>query len=220
MKTTRQEAKDVGDSRYFTGKPCKHGHTSPRRTKDGNCVQCTQVKATKRYYSDTERFKSDARLRYKEDPEKFKSRRAAYHAANPEPAREYRRKYWIENKGELVKKNTAYVKARLKVDPVFAVSRRMRTMIGNCLRVGGFKKTSRTAEILGCDWQFFKAHIERQFLSGMTWANMGKWHIDHITPMASAGTQEEAIALNHVTNLRPIWGVDNLAKHAKIEFLI
>lgn len=93
-------------------------------------------------------------------------------------------------------------------------------MIGNCLRARGFKKDSRTAEILGCDWEFFKTHIERQFLKGMSWENMGEWHIDHITPMASARTQEEAIALNHVSNLRPMWGKENLSKQAKILFLI
>lgn len=27
---------------YFTGKPCKHGHIVPRRTNDGNCVECSK----------------------------------------------------------------------------------------------------------------------------------------------------------------------------------
>lgn len=93
-------------------------------------------------------------------------------------------------------------------------------MIGNCLRVRGFKKNSTTAQILGCDWEFFAAHIERQFLKGMTWSNMGEWHIDHIIPMATATTVEEAIALNHVSNLRPMWGPENLSKNAKVMFLI
>jgi hypothetical protein len=26
--------------RYFTGKPCKHGHIAERRTDTGNCTEC------------------------------------------------------------------------------------------------------------------------------------------------------------------------------------
>lgn len=39
---TRAEAKATGASHYFTGKPCKHGHTAPRKTK-GACVECLKV---------------------------------------------------------------------------------------------------------------------------------------------------------------------------------
>jgi hypothetical protein len=28
-------------------------------------------------------------------------------------------------------------------------------------------------------------HIERQFSNGMTWENMGKWHLDHVLPLSS-----------------------------------
>lgn len=54
----------------------------------------------------------------------------------------------------------------------------------------------------------------------MTWANRHLWHIDHIVPMATATTEAEAIALNHFTNLRPVWGADNLAKGAKQTHLL
>jgi len=39
---TRAEAKATGASHYFTGKPCKHGHVAPRKTK-GACVECLKV---------------------------------------------------------------------------------------------------------------------------------------------------------------------------------
>jgi len=37
---TRAAALAAGLSRYFTGKPCKNGHTAERNTLPGNCVQC------------------------------------------------------------------------------------------------------------------------------------------------------------------------------------
>ena len=54
---TRAEAKATGAKYYFTGEPCKHGHTAPRKTK-GACVECLKVEwaeaATKRaeYFAD------------------------------------------------------------------------------------------------------------------------------------------------------------------------
>jgi hypothetical protein len=51
----------------------------------------------------------------------------------------------------------------------------------------------------------------------MSWNNRSEWHIDHITPMASAKTEHDAIKLNHYENLRPLWAIDNLRKGSKIQ---
>ena len=37
---TRKDAVARGLIRYFTGKPCKHGHVAERRTDTGNCTKC------------------------------------------------------------------------------------------------------------------------------------------------------------------------------------
>ena len=37
---TRQQAKELGQARYETGKPCKRGHISERETTSGKCVGC------------------------------------------------------------------------------------------------------------------------------------------------------------------------------------
>ena len=38
---TRQiDAAVKGEPKYMTGKPCKHGHLSPRWTQTGSCCQC------------------------------------------------------------------------------------------------------------------------------------------------------------------------------------
>lgn len=54
----------------------------------------------------------------------------------------------------------------------------------------------------------------------MTWQNRGEWHIDHIVALATAKTEADVLALNHFTNLRPMWGPDNLKKGAKQTHLI
>lgn len=40
----RKEAKRLGLKRYFTGKPCKHGHIAERKVCDWMCMECNRIK--------------------------------------------------------------------------------------------------------------------------------------------------------------------------------
>jgi hypothetical protein len=77
-------------------------------------------------------------------------------------------------------------------------------------------KKNKTFEIVGCSPQQLKEHLEKQFVTGMTWENRQSWHIDHITPLSSAKSVEEFYKLCHFTNLQPLWAEDNLRKSNKI----
>lgn len=57
MAKTRAEAIAKGDSHYFTGKPCKHGHMAPRKIK-GSCVECLKVEWEKSYQTRAEYFRN------------------------------------------------------------------------------------------------------------------------------------------------------------------
>lgn len=113
-----------------------------------------------------------------------------------------------------------YQSDRRKKDPLYAFQSRIKSMVANALSRRSYTKRSRTHEILGCSLDEFVAHIERQFLPGMTWDNRSLWHIDHIVALSTATTEAEVLALNHFTNLRPLWGPDNLKKGAKQTHLI
>ena len=45
---TRQEAAQQGLSRYFTGKPCKHGHVAERQVANHCCITCTNDRQRER----------------------------------------------------------------------------------------------------------------------------------------------------------------------------
>jgi hypothetical protein len=68
------------------------------------------------------------------------------------------------------------------------------------------------------------AHLERQFLKGMSWENMGEWHIDHIVPLAAftitGADDPELRRAWALTNLRPIWAKENLRKGARVASLL
>ena len=70
---------------------------------------------------------------------------------------------------------------------------------------------------MGCDIEFFKNYIGKQLNNGMTFENYGKWHIDHIMPLSSAGDDLDKLKkLCHYTNLQPLWVIDNIKKNNKI----
>jgi hypothetical protein len=67
-------------------------------------------------------------------------------------------------------------------------------------------------------------HLEKQFVDGMNWDNygrgIGKWHIDHILPL-TAFCYENEMDIDFkrcwsLSNLRPLWGADNISKSDKI----
>lgn len=113
-----------------------------------------------------------------------------------------------------------YHRERVERDPSFVLSCRIRSLITSSLRVLGHRKAAKTEAILGCTLAEFKTHIERQFLPDMGWHNRSMWELDHIVPMATATTEAEAIALNHFTNLRPLWTPDNRKKSDEITHLL
>lgn len=82
----------------------------------------------------------------------------------------------------------------------------------------GKNKSARTLELLGCSIEFLREHLEAQFVAGMTWANYGKWHVDHIRPVASfdfTDPQQQRECF-HWTNLQPLWASDNIKKSDKL----
>lgn len=88
----------------------------------------------------------------------------------------------------------------------------------------GAKAGRKWEALAGYTVEDLKLHLERQFTKGMTWANMGEWHIDHIIPKASfsftTADEPEFKACWALTNLRPLWATENHSKHAKRLHLI
>jgi hypothetical protein len=93
---------------------------------------------------------------------------------------------------------------------------RICNLIFSSFKRRGFSKNSRTAAILGCSWEEFKAHMENKFVFGMSWDNSGKWHIDHVVPLATATSVDEVAKLCHYTNLQPLWAEDNIIKSDRV----
>lgn len=94
-----KEARSLGVPRYFTGKPCIHGHISARRTASGECWGCRSHKNTAYHIENKEllrakrdifenthkeRIKNQRAMNYRENIERERKRNAEYNAMHPE----------------------------------------------------------------------------------------------------------------------------------------
>jgi len=193
---------------------CKVGEIKHR----ASCKSCDIKRRTVWKAKNYERELTKGRAR-KQDPAKAKIARDKLKEKNPDYHAKAARKYYLKNKEAILKKNRKKDKERRANDPIYKVRRATSNLISSTIRKGGFRKTSKSAEILGCDWLTFRKYLEDQFAEGMTWGNYGfyGWHIDHKIPAASAATIEELEKLNHYTNFQPLWAKDNLRKSSKHE---
>jgi len=126
----------------------------------------------------------------------------------------YRRKYYQENKDVINKKNYIRKKNKKETDLNFKLRENISNLIKEQIKRGtGKSKNSKTKFILGCDIEFFKKHIESQFLYWMSWENYGNcvtneynctWHLDHIIPLSWAKNDTEVYLLNHWSNFQPL----------------
>ena len=148
-----------------------------------------------------------------------------YYYKNIDDVKKVQKDYRESNKEVLSRKSLEYSRkyySKKKSNPLFKLKKNCRSMVGNALRLNGFKKCRKSEDILGCSFEEFKVYLESKFENWMNWENHGKfnselnygWDIDHIIPLSSANTEEEVIKLNHYTNLQPLCSFTN--RHVKM----
>lgn len=192
------------------------------------CIGCHSEKNESDFYFN----KSTGRV-FSRCKECFKLYSSDCKQKNKEKTLETKRLYRAKNKGKKQytespeamsrrrAKKVAYDRQKRQSDPVYRLKCNIRRLVRIHLKKHGYTKKSKTSEILGCDFETFKHHIELQFIGDMTWDMVGsEIQIDHIVPLATAKTEADVIKLNHYTNLRPMWSHENASKGSKVVFLI
>lgn len=145
------------------------------------------------------------------DP-KYKEKQKEW--SNKPHVKEKRKKYYQENKEYLSKQwNHKYHN-----DPLFKLQYVLRSRVLGAIKYQKAHKNSKTEELLGCTYEDLKVYLENQFAEGMSWDNHGKWHIDHIIPVANFDLTdiEQQKKCFHYTNLQPLWAQENMSKGYKI----
>ncbi len=83
------------------------------------------------------------------------------------------------------------------------------------------KKNLGWETIVGYTVNDLRNHLENQFRDNMSWGNYGKWHIDHIIPVAFFRFKKpEDVEFKmcwRLENLQPLWATENEQKSNKIQ---
>ena len=180
------------------------------------------------YIKKTESSRKCMAERYKKNPEACKAITNKSHKKHRNAVRACFKRWYYKNREDILNRNRLkrqnekhkkrvreYQNNRKKTDYLYRLRSVISTAICNCIKKKGFRKKSKTADILGCSFEQFKDHLASQFKLGMSWDNRHLWHIDHIMPVSMAKTYDELVRLNHYKNLRPMWAEENLRKSDK-----
>lgn len=196
-----------------------------KNSKDGYHGVCKKCRnSDKKIYRDNKVYtdeeisirRESGRKNYITNKEIILIRCKKYRDNNKEAAKEYKKMYYYKNREKLVKYSTDFNLNRMKNDTLYKFSSNIRNLIKNSIRSKGYRKNTKTEQILGIDIPSFFKYIESKFEPWMNWDNYGdfdgnigkelnhSWSIDHKIPIHTAKDEDEIIRLNHYTNLQPL----------------
>lgn len=178
-------------------------------------------------------YESYLRWKEKKGKEKYsalrKEQTKKWKNKNPENVKSVRKKafdkFILTKKDQYLKSIRINRKKRMKNDLNYKIKVRLRGALGQALRIRKSYKKSATRDLIGCEYDFLRKHLEKQFKPGMTWDNWGKykkglekkWHVDHIIPADAwdLTKKEDQKMCFHYTNLQPMWWDENIKKGNK-----
>lgn len=180
--------------------------SNSKSTKDGLSYTCKQCRGEWYLLN-----KNDIQKKNLENKEDIKGYNKIYYENNIKKIQEVQKEWRLFNKDKIrFQQNNKY-----QLNPLFKLSKIIRSLTYRSLKFGGYSKKSKTYQILGCTFEEFKKYIESKFQPWMTWDNQGNpkdkilefnktWDLDHIIPISSAKTEENIIKLSHFSNYQPL----------------
>lgn len=187
------------------------------------CITCKEIKDLTQFQKREDSLDGyrnqckECRVRYKKNhyignKDSILEKNKKYREKYSEELKEVKSIYYQLNKKKLNENKKRYNKEKRENDSFYKLKGQIRVLIGNSIRRRGYSKTSKTTNILGCDFEDFKLYLESKFEPWMNWNNYGLyngnlnhgWDIDHIIPISIAESEEDIIKLNHYTNLQPL----------------
>ena len=207
------------------------------------CKECHTIETNKWKQNHLDKGREWSTRYRKNNPEKvkvadkeYKRKRSLLHGEEDKKHKaEYDKIYYQNNKEKKNKQGMEYYfklkengkikevrkKARIKVmnDPMKKLHKNISFHVWFGIKNNKNKKS--VFDLLGYTVEDLKIHLENLFSIGMTWDNYGKWHVDHIIPVAvfnfTSPTDIDFKKCWNIKNLQPLWGPDNIRKGAKLD---
>ena len=172
------------------------------------CAKCKIEKQLSDFY-----IRNDRHTHYSLCKKCWYEKNTVWRKANPEKHRKNRLD-WITRDPENARAVAREMTRRRRLNPKEKLISNFRMAIYIALK--GLRKRKSTFDILGYSREQLVSHLEKQFISGMSWENYGDWHIDHIIPLSQfcfyTANDEAFKHAWHLSNLRPLWAKDNIHK--------
>lgn len=161
---------------------------------------------------------------FKEDPQNVSAAQKKWLTNNPERRKKVALDYYYRTRPPLKTRvlvmtpRATYFRNYRKTSIQFALKDSLRASLNRALRRNWVKKSKRTMELVGCEVEELKVHLEANFVNGMSWENRSTWHVDHFVPLAAFDLrdEEEQLSAFNWKNLRPLSGHENQSKSDSI----
>ena len=189
--------------------------------KDGKQYKCKVC--CKEYQINNKEKISQYRKDYrKENKDSIKSSKQLYYSNNKEKIKEYSKEYYKFNQEKIDKKKkewrdknrrkiNKYKNLRKEKDPLFKLSGNIRRLLLQSLKNQGYKKNTKTYNILKCEFDFFMEFLNGIASNGYQYG-FGNLNLDHVIPISLAETEDEAYLLNHYSNFQLLTATENQSK--------
>jgi hypothetical protein len=180
---TLEEAKEKGLKKYFTGKPCKHGHISERYVLDKTCCMCRYHMHRKYQLEHSEELKKYHQDYSIKNEHKLKEDSKDYWDRNRDILIEKKRKQYEENREIVLAQQEVYrSKNREKVSASIKASKEKNPAKYLTLAVKRRRLTAQAIPTWYDEGEENKFHFKRMELTTTT----GIEHeVDHIVPINS-----------------------------------
>lgn len=200
-------------------KPCTKASQDARRERLTDSERESQKDYQKAYrQNNLPAIKAYRKNHYQENRETYIAEAKAWAVENGDRRLDVCKRYRESNPDSLCTTRKNYRQRNL-ANPAYLAKRAASELLHRVLRLTGAKKNDRACKILGYSHDDLIAHLEKQFVPGMSWANHGEWHIDHaisVSELITLGVTDPK-EINALKNLRPLWAFDNMKKHARFE---
>ena len=155
-KISRQEAKNKGLKKYYTGVPCHKGHVSQRHVGNGDCVEC--------------------RLEYQRSDIK-KKRDKKYRGENAEALSEWKKLHYLDNRDRIREQHKEYYRNNRGI---FKAAESARRNINNVRSYSAFKKQ---IQEIYTECTLLNSKLKDCVVSDIETDSI--YHVDHIVPLVN-----------------------------------
>jgi len=205
-KILKQDAKNEGMTRFFTGVSCKHGHICERFTTNGACCECVRIRKKSYAERNPDKIKALRARGYIKNKDKYKTSCKKYAENNKQEIKKYQaeyyknnREYILSNVKERSKKNIDQLKKYKKhyyhnnIGAIKSKAKEYRKT-----EKGKLQKRISSNKRMALKKSTTDGSVTAKAISYMMYEQKGlcvicekiiyeKYHIDHIKPLAKGG---------------------------------